>query len=93
MIGTKLEPVYKEINDALWEYEANSPEPPGFSTQGFKYATKIFMSALMEQVWNKQEADDVPMNKRCVDVEQLGKQVRELILENTGIDMHKVSED
>lgn len=90
MIGNKLEPVYKEIHDALWEYEANCNEPPGFSVEGFGYAAKIFMSALMEQMWNNQQAKDVPLNKRCVEAEELGNKLKDLIKEYTDIDMHKV---
>lgn len=88
-LGQALEPVYKELNDTLWDFEATTEEPPGFSEQGFRYAVKIFTSALLEKVWQHQTKLDVPLNKRCVDVEKLGNAIRDLILDNTGIDLHE----
>jgi len=89
MIGKKLSPILEEIEDALWEFEYYCPDKkPKYTKVGFRSSIKIFMSALMERMWDKQELDNMPINKRIKMVVAVGKEIRQLVKRVTGIDSH-----
>ena len=74
-----------EIEDILWETEAAKLGLPGFTDEGFRSATKIFMSALMEHMYIKMSKDNIDQKSIELVVEMTGKEVRKLILSTTGI--------
>lgn len=86
MIGKKLSPVLVEIEDTLWEFEANSGTKPEYTIDGFRSAIKIFMSVLMDKVWELQNNEKIPMEQRIEMVTKLGNDVRELVKTYTDID-------
>jgi hypothetical protein len=90
MIGELLSPTLKEIEETLWEFEANSSNPPEYTQDGFKAACKIFMSAMMDKMWEEQERLEIPMGLREKEAEMLGYKIRALALEHTGIDTHEL---
>lgn len=87
-IGQKLSPVLVDIEDALWEYEANIPFRPDFTDEGFRAAIKIFMSALLDKMWSLNENEDMPLDVRCDMALKAGQQVRELVKTFTDIEPH-----
>lgn len=90
-IGQKLSPILEEIEDSLWDFEYyREGEKPEFTEEGFRGATKIFMSALLDKMWDFQESINMPQKEREKKAEFFGKEVREIILLSTGIDMHKL---
>lgn len=86
MIGKKLSPVLEEIEATLWEFEANKGEKPNYSFEGFRAATKIFMSALVDKFFEKQEADGRNQDEAVKAIEEVGNDLRNLILSATGMD-------
>jgi len=47
-LGEKLSPVLKEIEEALWKYEANNPGVmPRYPLAGLKASVKILGSVIM----------------------------------------------
>lgn len=90
MIGKKLSPVLVEIEEALWEFEVHSNSQPDYTTEGFRAATKIFMSALMDKIWNLQSNEDMEMEDRIKMVEKAGNDVRNIIKIYTDIDTHEL---
>ena len=82
MIGKKLSPVLEEMEATLWEYEAFNGAKPNYTLEGFRASTKIFMSALLDKFFEKQQADTLKA------VEKLGQDVRALVFNATGIDTH-----
>ena len=93
MIGKKLSPILKEIEDTLWEFEALAAVQPKFTDEGFRAATKIFMAAFMDKMFDKQTKDGTPFPDCCTQAEDIGKAIREIIVEYTGLDMHKLYEN
>ena len=89
MLGEKLSPVFEELEEALWDFEVNFPnEPARYSIFGFRGAIKIFMSALLDKMWEKQEAKLVPQKERQEKAQKAGEEVMEFIKRYTGIDSH-----
>ncbi len=90
MIGKKLSPVLVEIEDTLWEFEAGRGIKPEFSSDGFRAATKIFMSALMDKIWELQVSEKLDIEDRMKMVEKCGADVRALVKTYTNIDTHEM---
>jgi hypothetical protein len=90
MIGEKISPILIELESILWEYEANGGLKPEYSIEGFRGATKIFMSVLMDKMWELQQKENIPLQDRINMVEKAGKDVRKLIKTYTDIDCHEL---
>ena len=89
MIGQKISPILVEIEDALWEFDLTG-QKPDYTTDGFRAAIKIFMSVLMDKIWELQQDEKIDMKDRINMVQKAGEDVRELIKTYTDIDCHKL---
>jgi len=87
-IGQKLSPVLVEIEDTLWEHDLNVGTPPEYSIIGFRAAMKIFMSVIMDKMWELQANENLTMEDRTKMVEKCGADVRALVKTYTNIDTH-----
>jgi hypothetical protein len=90
MIGKELSPVLVEIEETLWEFEVHSNLQPEYTDEGFRAATKIFMSVLMDKIWNLQCNENMDMEDRVKMVEKAGNDVRNIIKIYTDIDTHEL---
>jgi hypothetical protein len=93
MIGKSLSPVLAEIEETLWEFECDMPHKPCYTTEGFRAGIKIFMSVMMDKIWELQQEEKITMDDRMKMVEQCGKDVRALIKVYTNIDIHSLYEN
>lgn len=89
MIGAKFSPILEEIEEALWEFEANVERPTNFTNTGFRAATKIFMTSLMDKMWIKQEREEMSIDERADMAQAARDAVRKLIIDFTDIDMRE----
>lgn len=88
-LGQKLSPILTEIEDTLWEFEANRPGVPlKFSQEGFRAAIKIFTCTLLEKMWDLQQKNAVPQKERERLVTEAGQSIRAFVQKYTGIDPH-----
>ena len=69
----------EEMEATLWEYEAFNGAKPNYTLEGFRASTKIFMSALLDKFFEKQQAEGVSQEDTLKAVEKLGQDVRALI--------------
>jgi len=90
MIGKKLSPLLEEIENTLLDFEAEVETQPQFTEVGFRAATKIFASALMDYMWNMQEHEGIPMDVRADMAEKAGSELKRIVGTFTGIDTHKM---
>ena len=90
MIGKKLSPVLEEIEMTILEHEVGIGNPPQYTEAGFRAATKIFMSAFMDKMWELQESENIPINSRQAMALKAGFGVRDLIFTYTGIDTYEL---
>lgn len=87
MIGEKLSPVLEEIENALWDFEFDYPHiKPEYTTEGFRAACKIFMSAMMDKSFENMQVKGISQLEAELEAQQLGQELRQLVLEHTGID-------
>lgn len=88
MIGEKLSEVLYSIETALIEFEANVAKPPQYTDDGFRAASKIFISAMLDKMWKLQEAEGMDINDRGEMAAKLGEEIRKLVRVYTNIDTH-----
>ena len=87
MIGEKLSPVLEEIENALWDFEFDYPQiRPEYTTEGFRAACKIFMSAITDKMYENMLVKGISQQEAELEAQQLGQEVRHLVLLHTGID-------
>ena len=87
-IGQKISPILSVIENALWEFEVNNGCKPEFTEKGFRAATKIFMSALTDKMWELQENEDLTLTDRENMATKAGEAVRNFVKVYTNIDTH-----
>ena len=84
--GIKMSEIFTKLETNLWEREANIDTPPEFTVEGFRAATKIFMSVLMDKMWVVQDFDNMPMEERERMAHAAGEAMKKLVMSFTGID-------
>lgn len=87
MIGEKLAPVLKEIEDTLWEFEANRGVAPNYPDKALASSTKIFMSVMLDKMWKLQQKENMDMKVRGEMAQRLGEEIRKLIKTYTDIEI------
>ena len=90
MIGKKLNPILEEIEQTLWEFESMDGGKPNYNIEGFRGGVKIFMSVLMDKIWELQNDENIPMEHRLNMANKAGEDVRKLIKTYTNIDCHEL---
>ena len=90
MIGEKLSPVLVEIEDSLWEHEANNGTPPRYTDDGFRAICKIFMSGVMDKMWKLQGEEGISFKSKMEMATKAGEDIRKLVKTYTNIDTHKL---
>jgi hypothetical protein len=90
MIGKKLSPVLEEIEEILWELEFKDGNPPEYTIEGFRSATKIMFSCLMDKMWVYQEKLGLSQKEKEEMAVTAGNELRALIKKYTDIDTHKL---
>jgi len=90
MVGKELSPVLVQIEDVLWEFESETKGTPGFTDEGMRASIKIFMSAMMDKVWELQESEEMGMDERVKMVLKFGEELRELIKIYTSVDCREL---
>ena len=81
-----------EIETGLWEHhnrvDEGIAEPYSYTDEQFKACFKIFMDAMMWKMWVHMEKES--LEDKCHSASKLGEELREIILEFTGIDTYKL---
>lgn len=89
-IGELLSPVLVEIEETLWEHDVTLATKPEYTLAGFRAAAKIFTSAMLDYTFSRDAAMGMNIQQIAADAENLGKDLRDLILKYTGIDSVKL---
>lgn len=92
MIGKELSPILVEIENNLWLFEANNTSKPDYTIEGFRAGIKIFMSVLLDKMWELQVEENIPFEARADMAEKLGAEIRRIIKTYTNIDTHELYE-
>lgn len=86
MIGKRLSPILEEIEDTLWEFEADVAQKPEFTMSGFRAASKIFFAAFMDKMWELQTEEKITQETREDMAVKAGEELRQLVKKYTNID-------
>lgn len=85
-IGQKLSPVLEEIENTLWQHEANFNTPPQYTEAGFRAAVKIFMSVIMDKAFDLCIDENFELTDGCNMAQKCGEDIRKLVKTYTNID-------
>jgi hypothetical protein len=88
MIGQKLQPILNELEGTIIEFNAFDGSKPNYPPESLRSATMIFMSVLMDKIWEVQEFDKMDFEDREVMAIRAGEDIRKLIHTYTGLDSH-----
>lgn len=90
-IGEWFAPMLEQMEDTLWSYELYAPStPPKYSNDSLRAIVKLFMSAMMDRIWELQENEEMDFEDRLAMVNKCGQEVRSLVKVYTNIDTHKL---
>ena len=90
MIGQKLSPILEEIEMTLLEFEANRGIKPEYTIEGFRAGIKIFMSVMVDKIFELQENENMTLEDRLKMVEKVGGEIRKIVKVYTDIDTHEL---
>ena len=90
MIGKQFSPILEEIENTLWEFEANSGLKPCYTDNGFRAGIKIFMSVILDKMWELQSNEDIDIKVREDMAQKAGEDIRKLIKTYTDIDTYNL---
>jgi hypothetical protein len=89
MIGKEISPILEEIENTLWEFEAVYPTiRTEYSKEGFRASIKIFMSAMVDKMWELQVDESIDFEDRIKMAVKLGEDIRKMVKTYTDIDTH-----
>lgn len=85
MIGEKLTPILVEIESTLWDFEAELSLKPDYPIEALRASIKIFMSVMMDKMWEVQEFDNMGMEDREKMVVNLASDLMKMVKTYTGV--------
>jgi hypothetical protein len=88
MIGKKISPILEEIEMAVLEFEVHQGVKPEYTMEGFRAGIKIFMSVLLDKMWELQENENLSIEDRSNMAQKAGEDIRSLVKRYTDIDSH-----
>lgn len=92
MIGKQLSNLLVDIEQRLWEFEFDTPDQPEYTDAAFRAVCKIFMSALMDKMWDLQEKEGIEIEDRITMAVNAGNDISRLVKTYTDIDTFKMYE-
>ncbi len=87
MIGKKLEPSLLQIEMILLEHNDSKPNYPPDS---FRAITFIFMSAMMDKMYDLQNNENIAQEDRGAMATKCGEDLRKFVKMYTDIDTHNL---
>ncbi len=91
--GVNISELLSEVENGMWERDFMELGSVGYTEKGFRAGIKIFMSVLMDKMWDLQERSKLTMEERNKLALSAGKDIRKLVLKYTGIDTHDLYKD
>jgi len=85
-VGQKISPILEYLENYLWEYEATVGEKPEYTEGGFRGAVKVFMSAIMDKMFDIQTKEGMTIEDMEAMVTACGNDLKKFIHTYTGID-------
>ena len=92
--GKIMSPILLDVELAITDYTKQVGNKPNYDKHALRSATNIFISVLMDRVWELQEKEEMDLDIRNKMAMKCGEEVKKLVKVYTDIDMESyVSED
>jgi len=88
MIGKSLSPILLEIEEIIIENEVNLGIKPDYSKEALRSATKIFMSVILDKMWELQKLENIDIEDSDNMAIKCGEELRAFVKKFTDIDTH-----
>jgi len=88
MIGKSLSPILLEIEEIIIENEVNLGIKPDYSKEALRSATKIFMSVILDKMWELQKLENIDIEDSDNMAIKCGEEIRVFIKKFTDIETH-----
>lgn len=92
-LGQKISPILAEIEAALWESEAMHGLQPKYTEEGFRAGIKIFMSVIMDKMYDVQTADGMSLEDMSNMVVSCGNELMRFVHTYTGVNTRELYEE
>ncbi len=86
MIGKKLSPILVEIENTIIDFDYYNRGKPEYPNDAFRATIKIFMSVMMDKIYNLQTNENFDFEDRCNMVTKFGEELKHLIKVYTNVD-------
>jgi hypothetical protein len=86
--GEKISPILTEIEDAIWEHDFAEIGKPNYPIEAFRASIKIFMSVLMDKMWELQNNENLSIEDKSNMAQKAGEDLRKFVKIYTDIDTH-----
>ena len=93
MIGKYITPILIEIENTIFSSESDIQAKPNYGHDGFRAAVKIFMSVMLDKMYELQNDENLSFEDRSNMATNLGYDLRKLIKTYTDIDTHTLYND
>ena len=90
MIGKKLSPILLEIEQTLIEFECYNGTKPEYTNEALRAATKIFMSVLMDKMFDLQIKEKMTHKSAYEMATVAGEELRRFVKIYTDIDTYEM---
>lgn len=92
--GKVMSPILLDVELAITDYTSQVGNKPNYDKHALRSATNIFISVLMDRVWELQEKEEMDLDTRNKMAVSCGEEVKKLVKVYTDIDMEAyVGED
>lgn len=89
-IGQRISTVLVEVENILWDYEIRDGAQPCYPDEAFRATTKIFLSVLMDRIWELKKREGISLDDVGGMATKAGEDFRKLIKTYTDIDTHSL---
>ena len=87
-IGQKLTPILLELETTIIEFDATQ-QKPNYDKNALRAATKIFYHVLLDEMYNMQDREKMPLEDRINMATSSGNYFHKLIKTYTGQDSYE----
>ena len=92
MLGNVLNQHLCSIESVIVDFDAKIGDKPNYSDEAFRAATKIFMSCLMDKMFDLMEAEKHDQKAREKAAEMAGNELHAFVKKWTGINTREMYE-
>lgn len=91
--GKMMSPILLDVELAIADYTTQIGTKPNYDKHALRSATNIFISVLMDRVWELQEKEEMDIDTRNKMAVSCGEEVKRLVKVYTDINMDSFSID